>query len=140
MSVRIAVTKNTWEPTPSRAGSDARQDFLKTRRVDRVTIAGGMSEGNKSPMDLIEDFLLSDPRQAASTRERALVILLKVVVCLTIFVAVVGAIVLGYMAVMLVYGAVVTFVFNHLLGVVICVAILCAWVALRSRRQGHNSP
>jgi hypothetical protein len=68
------------------------------------------------------------------------VILLKVVVCLTIFVAVVGAIVLGYMAVMLVYGAVVTFVFNHLLGVVICVAVLCAWVALRSRRQGHNSP
>jgi hypothetical protein len=88
-------------------------------------------------MDLVEDFLLSDSRQSASIPERVLVILLKVVVCLTIFAAVVGAIELGYMAVSLVYGAVITFVFDHILRVVICIGALCAWAALRSR---HSEP
>jgi hypothetical protein len=91
-------------------------------------------------MDLIEDFLLSDSRKAASVPERGLVVLLKIVVCLTILAAMVGAIELGVMAVSLVYGAVITFVFNHLLGVVICMGALCAWVALRSRHQNRHSP
>jgi hypothetical protein len=90
-------------------------------------------------MDLIEDFMLSDSRSAASIPERALVILLKVVVCLTIFVAMAGAMALLFWVTSLVYVALVTFVFNHLFGVVICIAALCALVALHSRHQKRKS-
>jgi hypothetical protein len=97
---------------------------------------------DKTPMQLIEEFLHSDTRSEATLPDRAMAILLKAVIIITIFAAVVGTFIAGSWAISWVYVKGIEFVFNHWPVVVIGICALFAWGCwvrgIESRQREKN--
>jgi hypothetical protein len=97
-----------------------------------------MNTRDRTPLELIEDFLLSDSSKETGFADRLLVYILKAAVVLTMLAAIIAAFALGSWALSWVYVNAIEFVFKHWRAFVLVVAVLLLWSFVGGLKAKRN--